>query len=75
MVTSPKQQTAFSQYLTVRFNKALAITPGDKKEVIAALKHELIEEGRVPLPIGSVVRSVKIDPRHPIVKAALKGLS
>ena len=71
MAASREQQIAFERYLTARFNRARAITPGDKKEVIAALRRELDEEGRVPLPNGPI----KVDPRHPIVKAALKGLS
>ena len=47
MAASREQQIAFERYLTARYNKARAITPGDKKEVIATLRRELDEEGRV----------------------------
>lgn len=62
---------AFERYLAERITRARAITPGDKKALIEELRRELQEQGRVPLPSGPL----KVDPRHPIVKAALEGRS
>ena len=64
-------ETAFERYFSVRIEKEKAITPGQKKELIAKLRQELSEQGRVPLPTGPV----RIDPKHPAIRAALEGRS
>ncbi len=62
-------QNAFNRYFDQQITRAKAITPGQKKELIEQLRQELSSEGRIPLPTGPV----KVDPNHPIVRAALDG--
>ena len=62
-------QNAFNRYFDKQVAEAKAITPGQKKELIEQLRQELSSDGRIPLPTGPV----KVDPNHPIVRAALDG--
>jgi hypothetical protein len=65
-----QKRAAFDRYFQERVRQAGAITPGQKKELIDQLRRETREEGRIPLTNGSVA---KLDPRVPVVKAALEG--
>ena len=70
MSTTNRELTnAFERYFSGRVQKARAITPGQKKELIERLRQELKEDGRVPLPTGPV----KVDPKHAAIRAALDG--
>lgn len=63
------QKEAFAHYLHTRFARADAITPGQKIQVVAALRRETHELGRVPLPGGPV----RVDVSNDAVQAALHG--
>ena len=64
-------QAAFERHFQTRIEKAKAITPGQKKELIEKLRQELSVQGRIPIATGPV----KVDPKHPFVRAALEGRS
>lgn len=67
--TNRELTNAFERYFSNRVEKARAITPGQKNDLIEQLRRELEEDGRVPLPAGPV----KVDPKHPAIRAALEG--
>lgn len=71
MATKRELLSAFEKHFSKRVRKENAITPGQKKILIGKLRQELKEDGRVPLPTGPV----KLDVKHPVVKAALSGRS
>jgi len=60
----------FETYLEQRYQKAGALTPGQKLEVIAQLEAEARQEGRVPVGANSVAR-MPVD--HPAFQAVLRG--
>lgn len=60
----------FETYLEQRYQKAGALTPGMKLDVIDALEAEARQEGRVPTGLNSVSR-VPVD--NPAVQAVLRG--
>lgn len=62
-------EQSFNQYLQTRYNKADAITAGQKLEVIATLRRETRAQGRIPLADGVV----RVDVENPIIAAALDG--
>ncbi len=68
-ISNRELENAFERYFSNRVEKARAITPGQKEDLIEQLRRELKEEGRVPLTTGPV----KVDPRHPAIRAALDG--
>lgn len=63
-------RNTFETYLDHRFQKAGALTPGQKLEVIKQLEEEAQQQGRVPVGEKSVA-TVPID--HPAVQAVLRG--
>lgn len=71
MATKRELTNTFDMYFQNRVIKENAITPGQKKKLIEKLRKELKEKGRIPLPSGPVL----VDPKHPIVSAALSGRS
>lgn len=71
MASNRELNNTFEMYFQRRVKKANAITPGQKKSLIKKLHVELQKEGRIPLPNGPV----RVDAKHPVVKAALSGRS
>ncbi len=71
MATKRELTSTFEMYFQNRIIKENAITPGQKKNLIEKLRKELKEKGRIPLPSGPVL----VDPKHPVVSAALSGRS
>lgn len=66
--TNRKLTLVFERYFSTRLEEAGAITPGQKKDLIAQLRRELNEDGRIPLPAGPV----KADTNNtPAIRAAL----
>ena len=66
--TNRELNLVFEGYLKDRVEQARAITPGQKKDLIAQLRWELNFEGRVPLLGGPIRTNVK----HPAIRAALR---
>jgi len=63
-------QDVFGNYLEFRTQRANALTPGQKLEVVETLLKEAREEGKVPSSATSVTRLPVTDP---VVQAALRG--
>ena len=57
--TNRKLTLVFERYFSTRLEEASAITPGQKKDLIAQLRRELNEDGRIPLPAGPVKASLR----------------
>jgi len=63
-------RSIFEKYLEHRYQKAGALTPGQKLEVLDLLEQEAREQGRVPVGERSVA-TVPVD--NPAVQAVLRG--
>src|SRR5688500_9857459 len=61
-------ERGFERYFDLRAQQSGAMSPGQQLELLDILEAEL-EEGRVPRPTGLA----KLDPTHPMVRAALDG--
>ena len=64
------QSDVFERYFRFRCQQAGAVTPGQQLQVLAQLRREAEQEGRVPLSDSSVVQ---VDLNNPAVQAVLRG--
>lgn len=67
MTSKTKFNSAFEKYFSQQAARKKAITPNQIKELISELRKELLQQGRLPLPVGPV----RLDVTHRVVKAAI----